>query len=710
LRFGKADGTFVDGSGSVTLAGNLHDYIIANIGGTITLEAGTFSYPWEELSTIGKDRLILMYREYGKWTSSHVSIKDLLNQMTKNIIGTYDFQPIGGMSFADNGDVTISNLRYISPKGINIDLAAPVTVSSTGLFDYLIASVSDNALVVEKGTLTFPWNEVILNTDSFILAFRSDGRWNSTIPAVLSEIERNENILKAGINCTTAAISFTSTAVTCAARFSNGRETGWYEALSATLTVDPSEAYQSLILTFPNTTAAPSFGTFSIETVPHFYFNQMPSLNERRILFAYKDDGRWNSTIPAVVKALHEFNFHADTAFVVTEKIIKTGGTVGVDCDYTGIKSALDDITDNSAINRYVLRVKNGTYDVSADAELYLGFKNYVDLIGQTRNGVKVIKRIASDNPTFSTFDPAYYGESIQYASLRNMTIISHNSKCPVHIDGNELNGTIEIIDCNLINENIPGQQNYQNGLACGLRQNQHVRAIGCYSNGMLWAHNQPFHYPGDGCSFELYNCIMPFATVGDLLSYGKDRFIMEGCKTNFLRYLYFKNYGGELAYSQPSFEFSLRGNSIEYVEAVTTTDGSVTWISTGFDELYGGKHSICDSSIHQYCKNVSGTTIAKGSPVKLDSVIDMNGVSAWGSGSKFYGVALDEILAGEFGIVQYKGSVLLSANASTAIAFEDEIELNSSCVAVKHSSGTTIGYAKAALASGTGFIRIKLI
>ncbi|HEY8889450.1 MAG TPA: hypothetical protein VIM70_04295 [Clostridium sp.] len=392
-----------------------------------------------------------------------------------------------------------------------------------------------------------------------------------------------------------------------------------------------------------------------------------------------------------------------------TEKVVKIGGIIGTDCDFTDIVSAMESITDNSSTKVYILKIMNGTYDVSNDGNLSIGLKNYVNIVGQSRNGVKIIKRETTYADTKNVFDVAHYNQTIEYTSIRNCTIIGKNVKAPVHLDGTNFS-KVEVIDCNLINENDAGSPNYQNGLACGLRQNVHIVARGCYTNGMLWGHNSNTHYLDiEGCSFELYNCISKYIVVGDLLSYGHDTVIIDGCKTEFLRLLYYKNYGTPLSYVQPSFEFRLKGNSIDYIEAVTTTDGGVTFVETAYDEIYNGKCSISDSSINNYCKNTSLANITKGQLITLDSASDMTGIKAWTVGSKLYGVALDSILIGDFGIAQCNGSIQISADGTTPINFNDALELNGSGVAVKQTTGTLIGYARQPLLSGTGIIRVKL-
>ncbi|MDG0810456.1 DUF2190 family protein [Cohnella rhizosphaerae] len=376
--------------------------------------------------------------------------------------------------------------------------------------------------------------------------------------------------------------------------------------------------------------------------------------------------------------------------YELVEKIVKAGGTVGVDCDYTDLKTALDDITDNSFRKRYVLRILNGVYDVSNDGNLCLGLKNYVELVGQSRGGTRIVKRDDVYSDGKNVFDTLYYRQRIEYTGLRNMTIVSYNAKAPIHIDDDFLLGTIELIDCTLINENTPDMGNYRNCLACGLRKGQRVVARGVHSNGMLWLRNDFEAYAGEGCRIELYNCISPFIVIGDLITYGQDTVVVEGCRAEFLRYLYLKGIAPKRLrpYVQSSFSFEMRGNSIDFVEAVTTLDLGFTSLPTAFNELCEGKWSISDPSIHRFACNTGTMDIGRGSLVSMDG----HDVKPWTYGDPLCGTALDDIPAGEYGIVQDRGIVMIPTAPLAELAVNDSVELDDAGRAVKHDRGEKIG------------------
>ncbi|MBU2701190.1 hypothetical protein Ga0466249_002304 [Sporomusaceae bacterium BoRhaA] len=612
----------------------------------------------------------------------------------------------GNIKFDSNTSIlTIAGMRYKKRDGSFIEMplvngvASTASIALTGEYDYIMADCSGSSINLYKGTKTYFWQEINLLPDVFVLLYSNAGFLQSRYANV------NEQITPKSVQVVENGIEIQGQNVTVKYLRAAFPGTSWgFHDLAAPVSFTLSN-YEYLIMEIPIDKV--SIGEADIQVykgTKAYPWNESLSFNKSTLLGRNGTD--LYSPHHQVQNAIDKLQSFTITR---TEKVVKVGGTIGTDCDFTDINTALDTVSGTS-LSKVVLRVLNGTYDVSSDGRNYTGMKNYVDIIGQSRSGVQIVRRMSNYNAVYATFDPVYYGSEINRASLRNMTIISNNCKCPVHIDGDQLNGTIEVIDCDLINENPASNENYQNALACGLRQNQHVIARGVRTNGTLWAHNSNTHYLGDGCSFELYNCISRYIQVGDLLSYGKDKFIAEGCRAEYLKLRYYKDYGGQLSYVEPSWEFQLRGNKIERILA-TYTDNIEVPFSTGvFGDLYGGKWGIADPSIHAYCKNTSMSAITRGTLLTLDSASDMAGVKAWSFGNNLYGVALDNMAIGDFGIVQDGGFVPISADGSTSnIAFNDPLELNSSGIAVKRVSGDIVGYARAATTT-TGTLQVKLV
>ena len=391
----------------------------------------------------------------------------------------------------------------------------------------------------------------------------------------------------------------------------------------------------------------------------------------------------------------------------LNEIVVKAGGTIGTDCDFTDIKSALDSITNNNYYNRYRICVRNGIYDISNESYPFLGMKNYVDIVGDSKNGVTVINRKPAFDNNYAGFDPNYYGDKIKYALLKNMRIISYNGKGPVHIDTDYAQfaegGVIEVENCTLINENTPEMAHYQAGLACGLTSGQTVIARNVDSNGTLWCHNNRPKYPDKGCGFELYNCRFPFTIFSDLYCYGRDKLVMHNCKCDYVKFTLSKHWNEPRDYIRFSWEHDFVGNQFEFITGAlepASSDGKSFW-----DVAFGGKFGITDSCIHMYCKNNSSETLPIGKIVTLTAPINEISIKPWEVGSTLYGVCLDNIPAGEYGIVQYRGTIKLAAR--TAITIGQALELDSDGYAKVHDNGVIIGYAMGN--SYEGFVQMRM-
>lgn len=377
-----------------------------------------------------------------------------------------------------------------------------------------------------------------------------------------------------------------------------------------------------------------------------------------------------------------------------TEVTVKANGTIGTDCDFTDIKSALDSIVDNDYYKRYLVFVRNGVYDISNESYPFLGMKNYVEIIGDSKNGVTVINRKPTFNSNYAGFDPNYYGDKIKYALLKNMRIISYNGKGPVHIDTNYTqfaeDGVIEVENCTLINENTSPMLHYQTGLACGLLSGQTVIARNVDSNSSLWCHNNYPKYSDKGCRFELYNCRFPFTTIADLYCYGRDKLVMHGCKCDVLTFTLAKHWNEPRDYIRFSWEYDFSGNQfgriIGELETATGDKNQAFW-----NAAFGGKFGITDSSVHMYCKNNSTEDIKRGDLITLDTNVTEISIKKWTFGLALYGVSLDDINMGEYGTVQYSGIVEIPISG-TLIA-GDAVQLSSDGKAIKQTTGNMIGY-----------------
>lgn len=158
------------------------------------------------------------------------------------------------------------------------------------------------------------------------------------------------------------------------------------------------------------------------------------------------------------------------------------------------IKSAIASITDASYSKRYLLYVPNGTYN---EDSLYC--KSYIDIVGESRNGV-IVQSSSGDWDTF-------WAGGIEFM-LANMTIRHTNNigdpganKYPVHIDAagdskrpsgySSASSTTILYNLNM--EALG--TNAKAGLGIGLRGYQRLYVIECNATSAatsaIYAHNQ---------------------------------------------------------------------------------------------------------------------------------------------------------------------------------------------------------------------------
>lgn len=717
FRYGREDGSFIAYTADETLVTALPDtYVIADCrGATPVLSVGTRQHAWEEVPHLVKDVIILAYKETGVWHSGHISVQrhiDSIARLPSNIararaVTVYD---VGDITSMVAGDIfVISTFRYGRADGSFAAYNPPPyeVIQTPEANTYIVADCRGDIPILLKGQKPHVWEEVpYLVPDVIILAYKESGVWHSdyvNIQKILSELKNPP---------TPQALASTiydvadSTVVVAGNTFSInvfrfGRVDGRYSTYTAAQVFQTPEPDTYIVADCRGANPVLRKGSLA------HAWEEVPRLVKEVVILAYKESGFWHSDFINIQRLIDRANgSSAALPFTTTDIVVKAGGAVGVDCQFTDIKSALDSIHDNSAQRRYNIRVRNGLYDLSDNGFDFLGVKNYVDVIGQSRAGVVVVKRDTVFSSTKAGFDPAYYGERIDYAALRSMTIITKNCKSPVHADGGAIRDALELYDLNLLNEEPIGSPHYMLGLACGLEKGQKVRAYNCFSNGQMYAHNNATKYDAGGCEFELHNCIFPHTVIGDLATYGFDKYVIKGCKLEYILYD-FLDIAGLRPYIQPSWTVDISGNQVEYIAGHLSVAGQPE--NALWDFAFAGKFGITDASIHAYHLCPAGT-IARGGLVALSGAQPM-AIKPWAVGDALYGVAMDMFSTpADFGVVQYAGTVFLTASGALPIGFGDAVELDASGIAVKYGTGRIIGHARQSLDGATAQIKVKLI
>lgn len=336
--------------------------------------------------------------------------------------------------------------------------------------------------------------------------------------------------------------------------------------------------------------------------------------------------------------------------------------------DFTDIKSALDSITDNSKKNRYVISVKPGTYDISDTSLPYLGFKNYVEIIGEHKTRCIVANRKSSTtyNAEYSVFDPNYYADRIEYSAIKNMTLISEGGKCPVHIDTdyNHLvdGGVIRIENCVLRDMNNPNTMtnfsasgNIWGGVNVGLGGGQSVEVYNCDSNGIIYAHTRPNQ--SKGCKFDVRNCICQYGQVADLLDNSNDdEFNFINCDVKQMSIAVNTTLGTNIGIFSPRIDFS--GSKFEYFRTYWDDGSSVGDVYSLWDNMFDGKFAFPASCMHKLV--LAKKEIHRGSLVTLDeySLVGCVIVREAKANDTVYGIAVESINANDYGYIQFKGCI----------------------------------------------------
>lgn len=167
-----------------------------------------------------------------------------------------------------------------------------------------------------------------------------------------------------------------------------------------------------------------------------------------------------------------------------THKIVRTGGTVGVDCDYTTITAALAAITTASVSNQFVLDVKNGTYNetgtFSIAFSLYIGMtlKDYIHIVGESEDGVHIYG--PPQDPGNESIADVFHIPAT--CLVKNMTVHAYDVKYPFHCDENNI--AYDMYFENVTTYHDHSNDGYLYDVGVGIYGDQRLTFINCTRNG----------------------------------------------------------------------------------------------------------------------------------------------------------------------------------------------------------------------------------
>lgn len=194
----------------------------------------------------------------------------------------------------------------------------------------------------------------------------------------------------------------------------------------------------------------------------------------------------------------------------VTVTVKPSGG------DYTHPKLALDNITDATAMKRYVIAVYPGTYTEYAEFHT----KNYVDIVGMGRKEEIIISYDSGDSADETTVKNTSLMWMASETLLKNLTLKIKNGRYCIHMEGNGAapDVTMAIEDCSVIHEgnasNTYWWQPSQYGVGAGLSEGNTVRLRNSYFEGRgggfsfhtpnnRVSYTKPITVDAEGCTFK---------------------------------------------------------------------------------------------------------------------------------------------------------------------------------------------------------------
>src|SRR6185437_4092647 len=205
------------------------------------------------------------------------------------------------------------------------------------------------------------------------------------------------------------------------------------------------------------------------------------------------------------------------------EIIRKTVGPEG-GSEFISITGALKSIVNNSNKKRYIIYVRNGTYIEYGLNEHGLELKDFVDIIGESKDGV-IIK--SNNAPKGKERDYSTI-KKIANCTIKNVTLYTYNNKYCVHADSaSPTNMEFKIEDCILFNEN--GYDKFDLGF--GIYYNQKISIKNCILKGRgIFGHNassKKSTSPNTSFTIDISGNKMKDLIYHEYFNYGNDELIL---------------------------------------------------------------------------------------------------------------------------------------------------------------------------------------
>ena len=426
--------------------------------------------------------------------------------------------------------------------------------------------------------------------------------------------------------------------------------------------------------------------------------------------------------IAGVHSAIIDFAPIGDAVFLpgdTAPTIVKVRASGG---DFTTPDAMLAGITDASTTNRYRAVLADEDWTVVGTASNGLYMKDFIDIHGAGQE-----RTILRSNGAVSGYVIARPAN----CEIRDLTLIGEiGAKDTMHIDhvGFYTNDGFRCYGLKLL------MRVSRSVIGCGITPGAKVAFYGCELMGHVGIHGDNFDRTGEPALFEFYGCQMRRMVIQDFLEYTKHIVRLGGCDiAEYITVEYDKQYytanPADVKFNRGYLSESIllldEGNRIGWVQRTGGSAGGeavrlMTPVLPSFNGLALNKGAGA-IALGEAVKQIAAPFYAPDATVGPANM-EFNNIAKWDGTGIFVGFAQDAIgvydaadidihtkVTSGYGTVAHRGTPRALADATVAIAYGDELELNSSGRVVKRTTGRLVAHALAAKASGVGIIVVRL-
>ena len=360
----------------------------------------------------------------------------------------------------------------------------------------------------------------------------------------------------------------------------------------------------------------------------------------------------------------------ADKAKELNEKIENTASkavvTVGTGKDYATIQAAVNAITDNSKLKKYVILVDEGTYDITDAGIDYIPLKPYVKIQGVDKAKCIISFRPSTKDSSKNVFQNASSGFLEGESEVCEFTLVTENVKGALHLDDASWKGTVYFHD--IIHKEVSDADTFTPSDDYYMRMDASVGSINLAThigqtiiienvttNGYIYSHTLPASSSDDltitdGGTFIVRNCICTYllcSANGDMV---RKNCIFEGNKCTFLKISFNDTTGNEFF----AWNVELKNNDADFIAGIYLPHGSSDYYSL-WTEFFGCV-PFSDPNLHRMVQNNTQNTIQAKTKVNFTDATKRYITPA--IGDTYDAITMESITPGWYGIVQDGGNL----------------------------------------------------